>query len=79
VEFDVSNVHTAALILARQFNRPPYLICDENTIRVYDRMDMRGEINRCFVENRLLVTQVSVHAEKLEDYFSDLIGGGRIG
>ncbi|MFF2483578.1 ABC transporter ATP-binding protein [Paenibacillus sp. NPDC058071] len=78
-EFSVSDVNTASLLLERQFGISDYTVCDDHIIRVYDRIHLRGEMNQCFVENGLLVTQVFVSSEKLEDYFSKLIGGGGIG
>lgn len=78
VEFSVSDVNTAALLLERQFNITDYTVCDNNTVRIFDCIDKRGEINKCFVVNDLFVTTISVNEEKLEDYFSRLIGGGGI-
>jgi len=79
VEFAVSDVNTATVLLERHFNISDYIVCDDNIIRVYDCIDKRGEVNKCFVSNDLLVTTVNVSDEKLEDYFSRLIGGGGIG
>jgi ABC-type multidrug transport system ATPase subunit len=75
VEFEVSNVNTAALLLERQFHTSDYSVLDDTTIRLFEDIDQRGEINRCFVENQLLVKKVHVSEEKLEDYFSGVIGG----
>ncbi|MCL2386279.1 MAG: ABC transporter ATP-binding protein [Defluviitaleaceae bacterium] len=79
VEYAVSAVNTAALLLERQFNISDYTVCDDSIIRVYDCIDKRGDINKCFVSHDLTVTTVHVSEEKLEDYFSGLIGGGGIG
>ena len=79
VEFSVSDVGAASLLLERQFNTSDYTVCKDNTIKLYNHIDRRGEINKCFVTNDLQVTTVNVSEEKLEDYFSSLIGGGGIG
>lgn len=79
VRFVVSDVNKAALLLERHFQTSDYIVCDDNTIRLYDSIDRRGEINSCLVSNGVSVTTVSVSEEKLEDYFSKLIGGGGIG
>ncbi len=79
VAFAVSNVNAAALLLERQFETTDYTIHDDQTLRLFDCLDQRGAINRCFVENGLSVTEMTVSEEKLEDYFSGLIGGGGIG
>ena len=79
VEYAVSDVNAAALMLERQFNISDYTVCDDSIIRVYDCIDKRGDINKCFVSHGLSVTTIHVSEEKLEDYFSRLIGGGGIG
>jgi ABC-type multidrug transport system ATPase subunit len=79
VEFSVSNVNTAALLLERQFGASDYVVCDDNTLRLYDNIDRRGEINSCFVANSLSVTTIRISEGKLEEYFSKLIGGRNIG
>jgi len=79
VEFEVSNVNAVSLLLEQNYGITDYTVCDDYTIRLYDRIGDRGEFNRCFVENGLLVTKVQISEEKLEDYFSELIGGEGIG
>lgn len=79
VEFIVSDVNTASLLLERHHAVNDYSVCDNHTIRIFECINRRGEINRSFVENGLLVTKVNISEEKLEDYFSNLIGGGGIG
>ena len=46
---------------------------------MYSDFDARGKINSCFVANGIEVHKVAPSEDKLEDYFSRLIGGGRIG
>ncbi|MEA4973758.1 MAG: ABC transporter ATP-binding protein [Candidatus Metalachnospira sp.] len=78
-EFELSDVNTAALLLEREFNLTDYTVLNDRTIRIFDRLDSRGDINSCFVRNSLTVSKVNISEEKLEDYFSGLIGGGSIG
>lgn len=77
IEFDLSDVRTAAKILENHYQIRNYSIRN-NTLKVYDFTYSSGEINKAFVENRLFVTKVNVEKESLEDYFSELIGGGSI-
>ena len=79
VEFETSDVNKAAVLLKQQFNVADYTVIDDRVIRIYDCVHDRGTINKSFVENGLMVTKVNVSEEKLEDYFSKLIGGGGIG
>lgn len=76
-EFNVSDTIAATNLLVNQFQITDYLVLG-NSIQVYDCTHNCGEINRMFVENGLLVTKVNLYEENLEDYFSDLIGGGGI-
>lgn len=78
-EFDVSDVNKASLILERQFQIMDYKIIDNRFIRVFDGIDICAEINSKFVQDGVLVMGLNIKEEKLEDYFSDLIGGGEIG
>ncbi|GAA0125240.1 ABC transporter ATP-binding protein [Clostridium sp. CTA-19] len=77
IEFNLSDGTTAAKILEKHYQIKDYLI-KGNTIKVYDFTHSSGQINKTFVENGLLVTNINVEKENLEEYFSELIGGGNI-
>lgn len=77
VEFAVSDPSIAIKLLETSHQITDYSVHD-NTIKVYDAACSCGEINKNFVENGLLVTKVNLSEENLEDYFSQLIGGGGI-
>lgn len=77
IEFDLSDVKKAAKILTNHYQITDYSI-QGNTMKIYDFTHNSGEINKAFVENELLVTKINVDEENLEDYFSELIGGGSI-
>lgn len=79
VEFEISDVNAATLLLERQFHITDYTVTDSHTIRLYEEIDQRAQINHRFTEQGLLITKIAIHEERLEDYFSDLIGGGDIG
>lgn len=77
LEFEVSDPLAAAKLLERDYKITEHNI-QENIIRVYDCTKSCGEINKTFVKNGLLVEKVHLYEENLEDYFSELIGGGSI-
>ncbi|MCM1261505.1 MAG: ABC transporter ATP-binding protein [Butyrivibrio sp.] len=114
VEYEVSDVHKAALVLESKLGLNDYTVVDKRFIRLFPQaMDQSGcrdsqmprslshgkfdadaqstyravsdlttlsaEVNSCFIENGIAVAQVNIREEKLEDYFSNLIGGGKIG
>lgn len=78
-EFVVSDVNRAALILERQFNISDYAIIGNGILRLYEKLDSRAEMNSSFVKDGITVSNVSIGAGKLEDYFTKLVGGEGIG
>ncbi|WIV13402.1 ABC transporter ATP-binding protein [Proteiniborus sp. MB09-C3] len=78
-EYEVSDVNKATLVLERQFQITDYTIVDNRFIRLFSEIDKCAEINSSFTQNDISVTRLNIKEEKLEDYFSNLIGGGKIG
>lgn len=79
VEFEVSDENKASLLLERQFNINDYSVHENGIIRLYSNFDIKAEINNVFVKHDINVSKINISEEKLEDYFSNLIGGGIIG
>lgn len=77
MEFDVSSPTKALNLLETCYHITDYSVYDQ-TIKVYDFTHNCGEINTTFVEHGLLVKKVHRKEENLEEYFSELIGGGGI-
>lgn len=77
VIFTVSDSVKASLLLKKQCG---ILDCEteDNMIKIYDHNLNVGDFNKILVENQLLVTGINTCEENLEDYFSELIGGGGI-
>ena len=78
-EFEVSDVNKAAMVLERQFHILDYAIIDNGILRLYDKLDSRADINSSFVKEGIAVANVSIGTGKLEDYFTELVGGDGIG
>lgn len=78
VEFEVSDVNAAVLVLERNFKMFDYSIVENKLLRVFGATDSRAEINTNFIENGITVADINVCEEKLEDYFKNLIGGAGI-
>ncbi|MBD8837659.1 MULTISPECIES: ABC transporter ATP-binding protein [unclassified Paenibacillus] len=77
-EFQVSDDNKAAVILDG-LDQAEYEIHDERNIRVYSHLGQQGKLNRIFMENDINVTKIMVSEDRLEDYFTKLVGGGTIG
>jgi ABC-type multidrug transport system ATPase subunit len=79
VEFMVSDENKACLLLEQKFGLTDYSVHEKGSIRLYTNLEMRSMLNQCFVESDISVSKVNISEEKLEDYFSNLIGGGKLG
>lgn len=78
-EFEVSDVKKAAFILERRLHISDYTIIGNHILRLFTEIDNRAHINSCFVKEGITVANVSVDSGKLEEYFSELVGGDGIG
>lgn len=77
VAFTVSDAISAAKILESQCNVRDYDIQD-HMIRIFETEFNAGYFNQILVENQLVVTGINTYEDNLENYFSELIGGGGI-
>lgn len=74
IEFEVSDVNAAAVVLERNFGQFEYAVTGGGMLQVFGEADSRGEINSSFVENGVKVANITVCEEKLEDYFRNMMG-----
>ena len=67
------------MLLENQFHISDYEVHDEGNIRVYSHFGQQGQINKTFVQNDIEVLKIMMSEDRLEDYFTKLVGGGTIG
>ncbi|PEY99083.1 bacitracin ABC transporter ATP-binding protein [Bacillus sp. AFS018417] len=79
LEFQVNNDNKAAMLLENQFHISDYEVHDEGNIRIYSHFGQQGQINKTFVQNDIEVLKIMMSEDRLEDYFTKLVGGGTIG
>ncbi|PEB50207.1 bacitracin ABC transporter ATP-binding protein [Bacillus pseudomycoides] len=79
LEFQVNDDNKATLLLEKQFHIFDYEVHDEGHIRVYSHFGQQGQINKLFVQNDIEVSKIMMSEDRLEDYFTKLVGGGTIG
>ncbi len=77
IEFEVSNVNAAALLLERTFHLSDYTVVNDHLLRIFGAFELRADINGCFTQNGIDVMNMNIREEKLEDYFKHAIGGGK--
>ncbi|SFK01426.1 MULTISPECIES: ABC transporter ATP-binding protein [unclassified Bacillus (in: firmicutes)] len=79
LEFQVNDDNKAAMLLEKQFRILDYEVHDEGNIRVYSHFGQQGQVNKMFVQNDIEVLKIMMSEDRLEDYFTKLVGGGTIG
>ncbi len=79
LEFQVDDDNKASMLLEKQFHIFDYEVHDEGNIRVYSHFGQQGQINKMFVQNDIEVLKIMMSEDRLEDYFTKLVGGGTIG
>ena len=77
ISFKVSDSATASILIKKHCKIIDFET-EENMLKVYDNTANVGELNKLLVENGIMVTGINACEENLEDYFSELIGGGGI-
>jgi bacitracin transport system ATP-binding protein len=79
LEFQVSNDNKATMLLESHFQIFDYEVHDEGNIRIFSHIGEQGAINKLFVQNDIEVNKIMLSEDRLEDYFTKLVGGGTIG
>ena len=73
----VDDTEKAKDILAEQLNLNDYNVIDANTIEIYDKDVDSGTINTTLAKNDVVVNSISTSHADLEEYFLNVIKGGK--
>lgn len=68
-EMKVSSIEKTAYLLENRMNFTNFRVMNEETIRLYEKKEVLGEVNRTLNENGIIVSSVIAHKSSLEDYF----------
>lgn len=68
-------VPLALTVLDKTISNPEYKVVSENTIHLYSDLNNMEMIARTFMQNKIVVTELSVMEQTLEDYFMAITGG----
>lgn len=77
IEIMTKEIDRAVTILEDSFAIKNLKVVDNNTIYVYEKLEMSGEMNTVLSKMGITVDSISVNRETLEEYFIDLTGGDR--
>lgn len=61
-------------IIENHLNTRNYIVMPDKSIRLYDYIDDRAAIARVFLDNKILVTNISCENGSLEEHFMSVIG-----
>ncbi|MDU0814356.1 ABC transporter ATP-binding protein [Bacillus siamensis] len=79
LEFQVSNDDKASMLLEKHFQIFDYEVHGDGIIRIFSHIGQQGAINKLLVQNDIEVLKILMSEDRLEDYFTKLVGGGTIG
>lgn len=79
LEFQVSNDDKASMLLEKHFQIFDYEVHGDGIIRIFSHIGQQGAINKLLVQNDIEVYKILMSEDRLEDYFTKLVGGGTIG
>ena len=51
-------------------------ICENNRIRIYERLEEAASLNKLLVEKGIMVSHLAVNSTDVENYFLDITGKG---
>lgn len=65
----------ALTVLDKMLGKPEYKVVSEQEVHLYSDLDRVEDIARAFMQNEIVVTELSVTENTLEDFFLEITGG----
>lgn len=75
ISIKTASVPKALTVLDNVLDNPEYKVVSEDTIHLYSGKDQIERISKAFMQNEVIVTELSVTEQTLEDYFMSITGG----
>lgn len=67
-----------AYVIEKHLNTTNYVVMPDKSIKLYDFIDEREKIARAFMNEKILITNISCEGDSLEDYFINTVGGKNV-
>ena len=67
-----------AYVIEKHLNTINYVVMPDKSIKLYDFVDEREKIARAFMNEKILITNISCEGDSLEDYFINTVGGKNV-
>ena len=62
-------------VLDKMYENPKYKVISDNTIHLYSNASDMETISKAFMQNNIVITELSVKEQSLEDYYISITGG----
>ena len=62
-------------IYSELYENPKYKVISDNTIHLYSNASDMETISKAFMQNNIVITELSVKEQSLEDYYISITGG----
>ena len=77
VEIKSKDIKKVAVVLETEFNTTDFEVMPENIIKLFNCTDNIGKVNSTLVKNGIEIEKIMIKGENLEEYFINIIGGGK--
>ncbi|MBB6624049.1 ATP-binding cassette domain-containing protein [Clostridium gasigenes] len=77
IELEIDDAPRAVTLMEEKLNITAYEVLDKNKVKIYSDLDNVGKINTLLSKNGVIVDRIGLKGENLEEYFMDIVGGGK--
>lgn len=77
IDLKVDYADRAVTILENELNISNYEVIENNNIKIYSNLDDIGNINFTLSKKGVVVEGITLKGENLEEYFMNIVGGGK--
>lgn len=77
IDLKVDYADRAVTILENELNISNYEVVENNNIKIYSNLDDIGTINSTLSKKGVIIEGITLKGENLEEYFMNIVGGGK--
>lgn len=77
IEIQVSDAKKAVVLLEKELGITDYVVMQDSLVKVNSHLDSVGKINTLLAVNGIVVNNIGLKGQNLEEYFLNIVGGGK--
>lgn len=77
IEIQVNDAKKSVVLIEKELDTTDYEVLPNNLIKVYSHLDSVGKINTLLSTNGIIVDKIMLKGQNLEEYFVNIVGGGK--